>query len=289
MIFKKSTWQHLRIPFSFYLMPIYCFAIATSETFDWYTTLISFVAIHVFLYPASNGYNSFFDKDEESIGGLEKPPPVDKELYNAALLFDAIAIALGFLIGWEFALLLLIYGLVSKAYSWDKIRLKKYPIAGWIVVCTFQGAFTYLMVKQAHIGLSFSELLLWEHLFPAMLSTAMLLGSYPMTQIYQHTEDAKRGDLTISRILGVKGTFIFTGVFFGGTTGGFIYYFLQSFSQTVAFLFPVFLLPVLLYFGQWFLKVLKDENNADFKSTMHLNLLSAICLNGFFLFLLVWT
>ncbi len=182
--------------------------------------------------------------------------------------------------------MMLVYGLVSKAYSSDKIRLKKYPVIGWLVVCLFQGAFTYAMVKQAHLGLLFSELLLWEHLFPAILSTAMLLGSYPMTQIYQHKEDAKRGDLTISRILGIKGTFLFTGIFFGGTTGGFIYYFSTQFGQLAALFFPIFLLPVLLFFGQWFLKVLKDETKADFKLTMQLNLISAVCLNAFFISLL---
>lgn len=30
-----------------------------------------------------------------------------------------------------------------------------------------------------------------------LLSSALLLGSYPMTQIYQHEEDTKRGDKTI--------------------------------------------------------------------------------------------
>ncbi len=282
-MFSKSTWQHLRIPFSLYLMPIYCFAISTSEVFVWQNALISFVAIHLFLYPASNGYNSFFDKDEDSIGGLEKPPPVQKELYYAALAFDAFAILLGLLISWQFAGMLLLYGLVSKAYSWDGIRLKKYPIAGWIVVCVFQGAFTYLMVKQAHLGLPFAAFAAPEHALPTLLSTAMLLGSYPMTQIYQHQEDARRGDLTLSRLLGIQGTFLFTAVFFGATTAGFIFYFQQYFSTTIALLFPVFLAPVLAFFGYWFWKVRNDAQQANFRHTMRLNQLSAVCLNLFFI------
>src|SRR5690554_7006697 len=54
-----------------------------SPTLFPYTTL--------FRSPASNGYNSYFDKDEESIGGLETPPPINKALLHYSFFFDAIA------------------------------------------------------------------------------------------------------------------------------------------------------------------------------------------------------
>ena len=40
---------------------------------------------------------------------------------------------------------------------------------------------------------------------PAILSSLLLFGSYPMTQIYQHEEDARRGDKTLSLKLGIQG------------------------------------------------------------------------------------
>ena len=83
---NKSTLLHLRIPFSFFLMPFFCFAVSQVETVNWTEAIIAFLAIHLFLYPASNGYNSYYDKDEESIGGLEAPPPVDKQLLIASLV-----------------------------------------------------------------------------------------------------------------------------------------------------------------------------------------------------------
>jgi 1,4-dihydroxy-2-naphthoate octaprenyltransferase len=55
-----------------------------------------------------------------------------------------------------------------------------------------------------------------KFLYPALLSTCLLLGSYPMTQIYQHEEDARRGDKTFSLLLGIKETFIFTAVIMWG-------------------------------------------------------------------------
>ena len=125
---KKSTWLHLRIPFSFYLVPVFLFAWSISDKQYVFNAVLSFVIIHFFLYPASNAYNSYFDKDKQSIGGLKNPPPVSKELYYIALIFDAIALMLGLFIGWQFVLMLFIYGLVSKAYSHPSIRIKKYAI-----------------------------------------------------------------------------------------------------------------------------------------------------------------
>src|SRR6187402_1161428 len=96
-MFSRSAWLHLRIPFSFFLMPVYLFALSISPNFGESRLLWSFIIIHLFLYPASNGFNSYFDKDEKSIGGLKNPPPVTKGLYYLSLLFDATAIVLGYL------------------------------------------------------------------------------------------------------------------------------------------------------------------------------------------------
>ncbi len=60
---------------------------------------------------------------------------------------------------------------------------------------------------------------------PAALSSLWLMAAYPMTQIYQHEEDARRGDLTLSRLLGIQGTFIFTATAFLLVNAGFFLYF----------------------------------------------------------------
>jgi len=99
----------------------------------------SFFILHLLLYPASNAYNSYFDKDEGSIGILESPPPVDKELFYVSWVLDILALLLGVFIGWPFVCYLLIYGFISKAYSHDRIRLKKYPVASWLIVSFFSG------------------------------------------------------------------------------------------------------------------------------------------------------
>src|SRR5688572_30081117 len=143
---SRSSWLHLRIPFSFFLLPIFLFSLSVSPNLNGPRIGWVFFILHFLLYPASNGYNSYFDKDEKSIGGLKNPPPVHKGLYYLSLLLDLVAVVLGYLkINLVFAVFLLIYGLVSKAYSHPAVRLKKYAITGWIVAGLFQGLFTFVM------------------------------------------------------------------------------------------------------------------------------------------------
>lgn len=288
MLFSTSTLLHLRIPFSIFLMPVFAFALSQAEEVNWWEALLVFVILHIFLYPASNGFNSYFDRDEDSIGGLEKPPEVERDLLWVSLLFDAMAIGLGFFISWRFALMLFVYGLISKAYSWDKIRLKKMPIIGWLAVGLFQGAFTYMTCLVAFNSWEFGDLSAFEIYFPALLTSALLMGSYPMTQVYQHEEDARRGDMTLSRLLGIRGTFHFTALFFLGANAGFFYYFSKYQTMAHFWVFQVFLLPTLLYFGWWYMRVRKDEKAADFRSTMRLNMLSSVCMIAFFTLITFW-
>src|SRR5688572_33056168 len=110
----RSSWLHLRIPFSYFLLPVYLFSLSISPNLNESRLLWVFVILHFFLYPASNGFNSYFDKDEGSIGGLKYPPPVTKGLYFLSLIFDGGAIVLAYLkIGWPFALMVFVYGLAS--------------------------------------------------------------------------------------------------------------------------------------------------------------------------------
>lgn len=279
----QSTLLHLRIPFSFFLLPVYLFALSVSSEYAISDALLVFFIVHFLLYPASNGYNSYFDKDEGSIGGLEHPPPVSKQLYYVSLMLDLVAVMLGMLISWPFALMLLVYGLVSKAYSHPSVRLKKYAVVSWLIAGFFQGFFTFAMV---YVGVNhapwadFGQPTVWTG---AALTSLMLWGSYPMTQIYQHEEDARRGDVTLSYRLGVAGTFHFTAAVFSLVAGGFFWYYYRWFSTVEGILFLLFLLPVLVYFALWYRKVRRDHQRANFRGTMRLNVISGMCLNAFFL------
>jgi 1,4-dihydroxy-2-naphthoate octaprenyltransferase len=254
----------------------------TETEIDWLNAFYMFFILHFLLYPASNGYNSYFDKDKQSIGGLKTPPQVSKELYFVSLALDVIAIIWGLFIDWKVSLMLLVYGLVSKAYSHPSIRLKKLPFIGWFIAGIFQGAFTFIMVIIAVSPQGAYDLVEFELVLSSGLTTLLLWGSFPMTQVYQHGEDAERGDRTISRILGIRGTFIFTmGVFLLANLL-FMLFFLYYENKTVAYGFQLAMLPIVGYFLYWFRKVWEDTKAADYTNTMRLNFISALSLNIFF-------
>ncbi|MBA2406728.1 MAG: UbiA prenyltransferase family protein, partial [Chitinophagales bacterium] len=136
----------LRIPFSFFLMPVYWFALLNTEI-NIAKAILVFIILHFFVYPASNGYNSYFDRDEQSIGGLKSPPRVTVQLWYLVILFDLIGVLLSFVVNILFAIMMIVYLLISKAYSYKKTRLKKHPIIGAFTVVLFQGLFTYIAVQ----------------------------------------------------------------------------------------------------------------------------------------------
>lgn len=285
-MFSQSSWLHLRIHFSFFLLPIFLFSLSLSPNLDGSRILWVFIILHFLLYPASNGYNSYFDKDEKSIGGLKNPPPVNKGLYFLSLTLDLMAIVLAYIkINPTFAIMVFSYGLISKAYSHPSIRLKKYPWASWIVIGLFQGLFTFLMCYTGINNFSLATAWKQEVIVAGLLTSAMLWANYPLTQIYQHEEDTRRGDITLSAKLGITGTFYFCASVFTFAGGGFLFYFRFYHDAFYAWMFLLALLPVLAYFFYWYLLILKSRKNADYTHTMRLTLISGICLNAFFLYL----
>jgi 4-hydroxybenzoate polyprenyltransferase len=285
-MFSKSSWLHLRIPFSFFLLPIYLFSLCVSPNFNEPRLFWVFFIIHFLLYPASNGYNSYFDKDEKSIGGLKNPPPTKKGLYYLALIFDLLAIILGFIkLNLTFAIMLLIYGLVSKAYSHPAIRLKKHAYTSLAITGVFQGLFTLVMCYVGVNNFPLENALKPTVLIPGLLTSVMLWANYPLTQIYQHEEDSKRGDITVSIRLGILGTFYFAAAMFGFAVIGFVIYFNVFLDSKYIPIYLLAILPILLFFFYWFFSVRKDLSNANYTNTMALNFISGTCLNAFFVYI----
>ena len=289
-MFSRSSWLHLRIHFSFFLMPIFLFSLSVSPSLNGDRVLWVFVILHLLLYPASNGYNSYFDKDEKSIGGLKNPPPVKKGLYALALTLDFLAIALSYIkINTTFALMVFLYGLVSKAYSHPAIRLKKYAWSSWIITGLFQGLFTFAMCYVGVNDFPVRAVLRPEVWVPGLLTSCMLWANYPLTQVYQHEEDIKRGDFTLSAKLGIVGTFYFAACMFTFAVGGFLFYFKFVFDDLYAWAFLLALLPMLAYFFYWFFLILRNRGNADYSHTMRLNFIAGTFLNTYFLYLFLDT
>lgn len=280
-----NTIKLLRFPFSLLLMPIFLLAFSQINVpFTWLDVLYPFIIIHFLVYPASNGYNSYVDRDEHSIGGLEKPPMPTKKLFYVTLAMDFTAIIGAYLwINESFALCLVAYILASRAYSSRQIRLKKYPIIGFLVVTFFQGAFTYYM---SHLGITKTFLEIDNTTIWILAACSFqIAGVYPLTQIYQHKQDLDDGVVTISYKLGYKGTFIFSGIMFLLCNISYFLYFDKVNQINHFYIIQLFFIPIVSFFFYWFFLVIKNVENANFKNTMLMNLIAAICMNTCFIIL----
>jgi 1,4-dihydroxy-2-naphthoate octaprenyltransferase len=112
-----------------------------------------------------------------------------------------------------------------------------------------------------------------------------IAGAYPLTQIYQHEADLADGVKTLSYQLGYKGTFIFTAIMFGLCNVFYYLYFEQIGKSNNFYLIQLFFIPIVVYFVWWFFKTINNENEANFKNTMRMNLIAAICMNTCFIIL----
>jgi 1,4-dihydroxy-2-naphthoate octaprenyltransferase len=284
MMIKRSTIQLLRFHFSFFLMPVYWFALGQVVRPDFGRALLIFIILHFLIYPSSNGYNSYMDRDEGSIGGVKTPLAPTRQLLYTSVAMDALALILGLFISINFVLAALVYIIASRAYSARSVRLKKYPVIGFLTVIICQGALVFFMVYHgSHPSLSLHSPAL------GMISASLLIGGfYPLTQIYQHEADARDGVRTISALLGLKGTFIFCGIMYGFAFALLAYLFLSSLEVKEFLVFTTTMLPVLVYFIVWATRVWKNPSRADYGHTMRMNGIASLCSSvGFILVLLM--
>lgn len=264
----------MRFAFSFFLLPVFLFACSQAPQVILINTILTFVIWHLLVYPASNGYNSYFDKDENSIALIEKPPIVDKSLYYFSIFLDVAGILLAAAVSLSLFIAVIIYGLFSKLYSHPSVRLKKYPIVSFLIVFIFQGACVYYSSYAAISGLNIVPGWNLNFIIAGLICSCLIGATYPLTQVYQHAEDRERGDRTLSLVLGVRGSFWFSAVMFVIAAILLWFYWYRLDLITHFWLFLVMVIPVLIFFCFWFLKVYKDPAEANFRNMNKMTLLS---------------
>lgn len=280
---RPSTLQLLRFHFSVFLMPVYWFALSQLVDINVPDAIIIFIILHLLVYPASNGYNSYMDRDTASIGGIERPLQPTKQLFYTTLLLDGVAVMLSFFISIYFVVGVTAYILASRAYSYRGIRLKKYAFAGYLTVVIFQGAVTFWLVYH---GCS-ADKTLSAPVIPMIVASLLIGGFYPLTQIYQHEADIKDNVKTISYRLGYRGTFLYCGIIYTMAFLLLSYYFFYSLQTAAFYIFSICMSPVIIYFMVWAVKVWHNYLNADYKSTMRMNLIASVCTNISFIIIFI--
>lgn len=203
----RTLFIHLRLHFQILLAPIFLWGFFLAGGRPNLTFWISFIAFHLCLYGGTTAFNSYYDRDEGPVGGLEKPPPVVSALLPFSLILQGIGAVLAALVNLPFLVIYLIIFGMGAAYSHPRTRWKGRPLGGLATVAIGQGVLASLGGwVVANPDLSAIDPLHWTGLIAA---SAITVGFYPLTQIYQIDEDLTRGDLTFAAWVGPRGSFIY--------------------------------------------------------------------------------
>lgn len=154
----------------------------------------------VFLNGGTLAINSAFDDDEGDIGYLDAPPRPPRGLAAFSLLLMAAGQVLALvLLPRGFAVAYAICFAMSVAYSVPPLRLKAVGGVDWLINMWGFGTLTpYAGWAATGRPLDLTHglvLLAFCPLFAAL---------YPLTQLYQFDEDARRGDRTLAIMLGKR-------------------------------------------------------------------------------------
>ena len=199
---------HLRLPFQILLSPIFLWGYLLAGGRPEPRLLVAYLSFHFFGYAGGTAFNSAYDRDEGPIGGLAAPPPVPQRLLGFSLIWQAAGFALALLVNPVFATIYAVMFLLSVAYSHPAVRWKGKPALALITVALGQGVLACLGGWAAARGEVVSA---WAPIGALTVGAATLIttGFYPLTEIYQVEEDARRGDRTLAIWLGPRNAFRF--------------------------------------------------------------------------------
>lgn len=192
---------HLRLHYQFFILSGgYLLGGLLVPEPDWEQFWMQFFNVHILLFGGATAFNSFWDKDEGPIGGLRNPPEMQPWMRDAAMLMQLAGFILAFAAGMLFTLIYLVSIILFWLYSTPLARWKGRPILSLIAIGISTGTNSLLLGAIAAGGGVTVELLI------AGAGTAfIMLSLYPVSQIYQISDDRLRGDRTFAGHYGIAG------------------------------------------------------------------------------------
>lgn len=214
----RDVLAHLRLPVQMTLAPLYLWGVFGARG-GWSAAVVAaFVAVHVCLYGGTTLFNSYYDRDEGPIAGMERPVALPGWALPFSLAWQLLGLAVACWISAALGALYAVYALVGALYSHPRWRLKAHPFVSAALIFIFQGLGGFLSgwLAGTRAGLPLGEGRFW---LMALVAAGTTLGLYPLTQVYQIDEDAARGDRTLAMALGPARSFVFAAVVFALAAG----------------------------------------------------------------------
>jgi 4-hydroxybenzoate polyprenyltransferase len=178
----------------------------TLGTLSWITLVIAWTAWVLCLNGGTLAFNSAFDRDEEDIAYLVKPPLPPRHLALVSFLLMMAGGVLAFLVTPAFGLITVGCILMSVIYSHPFTRWKGIPGRDLVInMIGYGGCTTISGLMVGQVIMDSSSTVPDSAGWLLVAGFALLFGSfYPLTQIYQIETDRKRGDVTLAADLGTR-------------------------------------------------------------------------------------
>ena len=277
-----SLLVHLRLHFQLLLAPVFLWGWLLAGGGLTTGVALAFLALHVFLYGGATAFNSYYDRDRGPVGGLEHPPPVIAALLPFSLAVKFVGWLLSLLVGFAFCAVYSLFALLSVAYSHPRLRLKAHPIGSLVVVGLGQGVLAFLgawVATRSEIASAWSL----YGVVGAVAATLLILGLYPLTQLYQVDEDRERLDRTLAVAWGPGRCFAFS-LACTAVGGGLMLALVGArFGVLDVLLVGAGLLGQLAAIAWWARRYEPAEVLGNYRLVMRLNTLSAAALSAYLL------
>ena len=265
---------------SFIYLPLFLIAISQTHDLNWLHTGLFFIILQVLMHPSNQLQiaNANMELSDNKIDITLQA----KKLNTTSISMNSLAVVLSILVfSLQFGVGILGYLLLSKLHNNNPIRLRKYAIISLLLTMTMQGVLLFALTQYAT-----GKLMLITNVF-AIQACAFFVGFvYPLTQMYTHTEDLKRGNHTISIRLGLKGTFALSLVMFLLAISFMGLHFYNTKHVFHFYLFLFFLSPVAAYFFWWRKNTRLQPLVANYRFTRLFVIITTICMSLFSLVLI---
>jgi 4-hydroxybenzoate polyprenyltransferase len=142
-------------------------------------------------------FNSAFDRDEGDVAYLRQPPVPPRGLATFGLGLMVLGLLLSWLLPLGYRAAFALCVVLSVLYSAPPFRMKSVPGADWLINMWGFGTLTpYAGWAATGVPVGTTGALVLLAFCP------LFAALYPLTQIYQLEEDARRGDRTLALALG---------------------------------------------------------------------------------------